>query len=121
MRQGNIIEYLQRNPEDEPTRLDFIIEIADAIQWLHDLQPPVVHTDIKGLKFLISNFRHCYLADFGLSFIVGNHNPQSSSSLRQGTMYWLVPEYLSTSSTVDAYLLAQDICAFGCTIVEVSI
>ncbi|PBK90000.1 kinase-like protein [Armillaria gallica] len=119
MRHGNIIDYIKENSKAAYKRLDFIIEIADAIQWLHSLQPPVVHADIKGANILISDDRHCYLADFGLAFVVGSHNPRSSSSLQQGTIHWLAPEYLDASSHADAYITARDIYAFGCTIVEI--
>ncbi|KAG7448860.1 kinase-like protein [Guyanagaster necrorhizus] len=119
MRQGNIIEYLHKNPQDSHKRPKFVVEIADAIQWLHGLQPPVVHADIKGANILISNDIQCYLADFGLSFVVETHNPRSSSSLKRGTVHWLAPEYLDTSLRTEAYITSRDMYAFGCTIVEI--
>ncbi|KAK0472886.1 kinase-like domain-containing protein [Armillaria novae-zelandiae] len=96
-----------------------IIEIADAIQWLHSLQPPVVHADIKGANILISDDMHCYLADFGLAFVIETFNPQRSSSLQHGTVHWLAPEYLQASSWTEAYITSRDVYAFGCTIVEI--
>ncbi|KAK0465850.1 kinase-like domain-containing protein, partial [Armillaria novae-zelandiae] len=119
MHHGNIIEYLQDNPNDPRERLELIIKIADAIQWLHSLQPPVVHANIKGANILISNDMHCYLADFGLAFVIETFNPRRSSLLRHGTVHWLAPEYLQASSRTEAYITSCDVYAFGCTIVEI--
>ncbi|PBK85265.1 kinase-like protein, partial [Armillaria gallica] len=116
MRHGNIIEYLQDNPRAAHERLELI---ADAIQWLHGFQPPVVHADIKGANILISNDMHCSLADFGLAFVIETFNPRSSSSLRRGTVHWLAPEYLVASLRTEAYITSRDMYAFGCTIVEI--
>ncbi|KAK0477408.1 kinase-like domain-containing protein, partial [Armillaria novae-zelandiae] len=96
-----------------------IIKIADAIQWLHSLQLPVVHANIKGANILISNDMHCYLADFGLAFVIETFNPRRSSSLRHGMVHWLAPEYLQASSWTEAYITSLDMYAFGCTIVEI--
>ncbi|KAK0203503.1 kinase-like domain-containing protein [Desarmillaria ectypa] len=70
-------------------------------------------------NILISNDMHCYLADFGLAFVVETFNPRSSSSLRRGTVHWLAPEYLDASSRTEAYITSRDTYAFGCTIIEI--
>ncbi|KAK0470529.1 kinase-like domain-containing protein, partial [Armillaria novae-zelandiae] len=118
----NIIDYTKkvRRPHSNAWIL-YIIEIADAIQWLHSLQPPVVHADIKGANILISDDKRCYLANFGLALVVGSHNPRSTSSLQQGTIHWLALGYLDASSHADIYITSRDIYAFGCTVVEVCV
>ncbi|KAK0207432.1 hypothetical protein IW262DRAFT_1282122, partial [Armillaria fumosa] len=123
---GNIIQYLQDNPNAAQEQL----ELVYAIQWLHGLQPPVVHAKSKGYRLflfqpssklfpvsfqaniLIGNNMHCYLADFGLTFVIETFNPQR-------TVQWLASEYLHPSSSTEAYITSHNMYAFGCTIVEV--
>ncbi|KAF9022901.1 hypothetical protein BDZ89DRAFT_956203, partial [Hymenopellis radicata] len=48
MENGTIVEFLKRNPQHD--RMKAILEIAEGIQYLHNLDPPVVHGDIKGVS-----------------------------------------------------------------------
>ncbi|KAE9408796.1 kinase-like protein, partial [Gymnopus androsaceus JB14] len=91
--------------------------IATGLAYLHGLEPPVVHGDIKGANILIADDARCCLADFGLS---QSFNPTHSTTI-QGSLRWLAPEFINPTSQlqpVAGSLTSRDIYAFGCTVVE---
>lgn len=55
---GTLFDLLHRKTEiqlDWPTRIKFIKDIARGIEYLHYYNPPLIHRDLKSLKFLIFN------------------------------------------------------------------
>jgi serine/threonine protein kinase len=55
---------------DWSTRLNIIVEIARGLAYLHkDLQPPVIHRDIKASNILLNMNYNPKIADFGLAFL----------------------------------------------------
>ncbi|KAJ3818883.1 kinase-like domain-containing protein, partial [Lentinula raphanica] len=106
------------------------VQIAEGVAYLHGLDPPVVHGDIKGVRtimfsqcanILISDDFHCCLADFGLSILdTQSVNPTQSTTF-QGSLRWLAPEFINPSSSsrpIQGQLTSRDIYAFGCTVCE---
>ncbi|KAK0459035.1 kinase-like domain-containing protein, partial [Armillaria novae-zelandiae] len=47
---GNILSYLQAHPDHD--RLTSLVQVADAMKYLHNLDPPVIHADIRGVRLL---------------------------------------------------------------------
>ncbi|KAF9068273.1 kinase-like domain-containing protein [Rhodocollybia butyracea] len=120
---GDIISYAQKNPLDLDAKLKHTAQIAEGLVYLHGLDPPVAHGDIKGANILISDdCNSCCLADFGLSVLdTQSMNPTQTSST-QGSLRWLAPEFINPPSYTVAgagMLIPRDIYAFGCTIVEI--
>ncbi|KAF9018178.1 kinase-like protein [Hymenopellis radicata] len=117
MKNGSLMEFLQRNPEHD--RMKAILEIAEGIQYLHDFDPPVVHGDIKGANILVKNDWSCCLADFGLALLAESRSPGSSAMELRGSLRWLPPEMMNFSLFENDYFTALDIYSFGCTIIEI--
>ncbi|KAF8904847.1 kinase-like domain-containing protein [Mucidula mucida] len=115
MKNGNIMGFLLDHPNHD--RLQSIVDIAEGIRYLHDLDPQIVHADIRGANVLVSDDFHCVLADFGISLMAETQAP-GSTTLSQGTTRWLPPEMIDTSLFEKAYLPARDIYSFGCTVIE---
>ncbi|KAJ3759893.1 kinase-like domain-containing protein, partial [Lentinula raphanica] len=106
------------------------IQIAEGVAYLHGLDPPVVHGDIKGVctimfsqcaNILISDDFHCCLADFGLCILDTQSVSPTQSTTFQGSLRWLAPEFINPSSSsrpIQGKLTSKDIYAFGCTMCE---
>lgn len=69
---------------------------------------------------MISDDRHCRLADFGLSVLdTQSMNPAVTATV-QGSLRWLAPEFINpTPMPINENLMSRDIYAFGCTMFEV--
>ncbi|THU92119.1 kinase-like protein, partial [Dendrothele bispora CBS 962.96] len=122
MQNGDIGSFLRKSNESRfDEKLNLIREIAEGLSYLHGLDPPIVHGDIKGSNVLISDDFHCCLADFGLSFIETQSNNTSSSAHIHGSVRWLAPELMNPDivPTETGCSKTRDIYAFGCTVVEV--
>jgi serine/threonine protein kinase len=69
---GTVADHLhgQRAPERAlswPLRLSVAVESAAALTYLHAIEPPVVHRDVKTTNILLDADYHVKVADFGLS------------------------------------------------------
>ncbi|KAF5373016.1 hypothetical protein D9758_001463 [Tetrapyrgos nigripes] len=125
MSNGDIGSFLRKSASESSVdrKIGLITEIAEGLNYLHGLDPPVIHGDIKGSNVLISDDLHCRLADFGLSMIETQTQSHSitSSANNRGSIRWLAPELINPDSvhTDLAGSKTRDIYAFACTIVEV--
>ncbi|XP_047167016.1 receptor-like serine/threonine-protein kinase At4g25390 [Vigna umbellata] len=71
MHNGNLHDALLRSKTPHLTswknRFSIILDIARGIHYLHSLDPPVIHGDIKPSNILLDNTFCAKLADFGLA------------------------------------------------------
>ncbi|KAK0439172.1 kinase-like domain-containing protein [Armillaria borealis] len=115
---GNIMSYIEAHPDHD--RLTSLVQIAEGMKYLHGLNPPIVHADIRGANILVMDDLCCCLADFGLSLFAESQTLDSSSRMSKGSARWLAPEYIDPDAVIDrAYVTARDVYAYGCTVVEV--
>ncbi|KAK0487229.1 kinase-like domain-containing protein [Armillaria novae-zelandiae] len=114
MNNGNIMSYLQVHPDHD--RHTSLVQVAEGMRYLHNLDPPLVHADIRGANILVTDDLRCCLADFGLSLFAGSQTLNSSS---RGSIRWLAPEYMDPDLFDGLYFTARDIYAYGCTVVEI--
>ncbi len=85
---GQLYSLLKRhNRLDEKTAAQYILEVITAVEYLHNLDPPIIHRDIKPENILLDENYRVKLADFGWS------NYVSSDEVRK--TYCGTPEYLS--------------------------
>ncbi|KAJ7584964.1 kinase-like domain-containing protein [Mycena floridula] len=126
MSNGNLIQFLHQHPDFD--RRNAIIDIASAMQYLHENLPPIVHADIRGvgcsfcsMLLLVRDDLRCCLADFGLCSIAASFSVTSSSSGNgKGAIRWMAPELFVTSGDGNQLKSpSRDIYAFACTILEV--
>ncbi|KAJ7869288.1 kinase-like domain-containing protein [Mycena olivaceomarginata] len=93
MENGCLMRYPEQNPDYD--RLKAVMETAEGMRYLHELDPPIVHPDIRGANILVTDDGHCCLADFGLSAVTG----MTVTSVRKGgSVAWMAPEIMEEIS-----------------------
>ncbi|MFZ4401314.1 MAG: protein kinase domain-containing protein [Bacteroidales bacterium] len=98
----------------------FIIQISDALKYLHSQQPQIIHQDIKPDNVLMDANGNFLLTDFGISTkirrtLTKSMGNQTSSS---GTTAYMAPERFSKELTERAPINANDIFSLGVTLFE---
>ncbi|KAJ6577986.1 kinase-like domain-containing protein [Mycena capillaripes] len=104
MKNGNVMAFLERYPNWYPysNKISLVRDIANGLEYLHDLDPPVVHGDIKGANILINDDGRACLADFGLALAFETQAfSTSSAGSTRGTLRWLAPEILDSSKKAE--------------------
>ncbi|KAF8377201.1 hypothetical protein HHK36_030574 [Tetracentron sinense] len=105
-----------RSPLSWETRIKIIREVAMGLSYLHYLESPIIHRDIKASNVLLDSEFEAHIADFGFARrIQGTHSHVSTQVA--GTMGYMPPEYKdgATAATVKA-----DVYSFGILMLEVA-
>ncbi|XP_024030376.1 serine/threonine-protein kinase CTR1 isoform X2 [Morus notabilis] len=77
---------------DERLRLNMAYDVANGMNYLHQLKPPIVHRDLKSPNLLVDSTYTVKVCDFGLSR--SKVNTFLSSKTAAGTPEWMAPEVL---------------------------
>ncbi|THV03284.1 kinase-like protein [Dendrothele bispora CBS 962.96] len=114
---GNALSYVKTYDHKVNYR-QMIKGIALGLKVLHDMEPPVVHGDIKAANIVIDNFGHPLLADFGLSQIVEDITgiPFTQSRGVSDSYRWFAPEVCVGEGRLS---IMSDIYAYAMTVLEV--
>ena len=76
------------------------IQAVKAVNFLHNLSPPIIHRDIKPSNFLVHENGDLKLADFDLAVNYDSTSPNSSEFPGgfAGTLAYMAPEFLLVNS-----------------------
>ncbi|POM75180.1 TKL protein kinase, partial [Phytophthora palmivora] len=88
---GDLQNYLQKNGDLMSWAKDKIhiaVGIAQALEYLHALTPPLIHRDLKSKNILLTRMLEPKLIDFGVS----RARQECSMTAGVGTPYWTAPE-----------------------------
>lgn len=77
---------------DHRRRMRMALDVAKGINYLHCLNPPIVHWDLKSPNLLVDKNWTTKVCDFGLSRFKANTFISSKSVA--GTPEWMAPEFL---------------------------
>ncbi|XVE95172.1 hypothetical protein REPUB_Repub02eG0073200 [Reevesia pubescens] len=77
---------------DQRRRLRMALDVAKGINYLHCLNPPIVHWDLKSPNMLVDKNLNVKVCDFGLSRFKADTFISSKSVA--GTPEWMAPEFL---------------------------
>ncbi|KAG2341075.1 kinase-like protein [Suillus weaverae] len=120
MKNGHLNAYLKRTDAD---RAPLVLDIARGLEYLHGMQPTIVHGDLKGVNILVTSSGRACLADFGLATTQDSQAQLQTTTISvAGTPSFMAPELLEARA--NAHLLSAldrrpcDIFAFGCICYE---
>ncbi|XP_066189226.1 receptor-interacting serine/threonine-protein kinase 2 [Sylvia atricapilla] len=86
-------------------RFRILYEIALGVNYLHNMNPPLLHHDLKTQNILLDDEFHIKIADFGMSKwrVISMSQSRSESSLPEGgTIIYMPPEDYNPSQKTRA-------------------
>ena len=95
-----------------------MLDIARGMHYMHTLEPPLMHRDLKTLNLLLAekvegpnDYVLCKITDFGLT----RADDLTGMKTQVGTFHWMAPEVLQD----DPYSLKADVYSFGIVMWEI--
>ncbi|KAK1227759.1 Homeobox protein tos8 [Marasmius sp. AFHP31] len=123
MTNGDVMSYCRERNSGLDIKLRMMQEMCEGIRYLHEHDPPIVHSDIKGINLLVDDDDRCRISDFGLCTIEedspqGRVSASASQAAMRGSVPWLAPELMNPSCVEAPNRTTRDIYALGCTMYE---
>ncbi|KDQ14597.1 hypothetical protein BOTBODRAFT_32344 [Botryobasidium botryosum FD-172 SS1] len=107
---GNIRSHLREYNDID--RLRVLCQTAQALKYLHEHNPQIIHGDLKAENILQTNDKNILLCDFGLATMAELR--LSTESNMAGSPMYMAPELLNPSTDTDGARTAMsDVFAFG--------
>ncbi|XP_057504582.1 receptor protein-tyrosine kinase CEPR1-like [Actinidia eriantha] len=118
MPNGNLWDALHKGKVllDWPTRHQIALGIAQGLAYLHhDLNPSIIHRDIKSTNILLDINYQPKVADFGIAKVLqARGGKDSTTTVIAGTYGYLAPEYAYSSKATTKC----DVYSFGVVLME---
>ncbi|KAG8989973.1 hypothetical protein FRB94_013836 [Tulasnella sp. JGI-2019a] len=115
---GNVKDYLQQMKPSSLDRLGLVLDTICAVEYLHNMDSPVVHGDLKALNVLMSNERRAILCDFGLAVAADEvQSGLTTSRGFKGSIRYCSPELVMEEEARRSP--ASDMWAWGCLVLEI--
>ncbi|KAG9019710.1 hypothetical protein FRB90_010980 [Tulasnella sp. 427] len=111
---GSLSSYISENPSlTDVNKIKLIKDAACGLAYLHSLQPPIIHGDIKPDNVIITDDIVASLCDFGISRVMtslGTHTGLTTSGQGAGTAGFQAKELFDEDSSPTE---KSDVYAFG--------
>ncbi|KDP35232.1 hypothetical protein JCGZ_09391 [Jatropha curcas] len=109
-------EQFPRPPLSWGARIKAVKGVASGLAYLHQLETPIIHRDIKASNVLLDLDFVAHIADFGLARAIDGSHSHVSTQVA-GTMGYMPPEYKEgvTIATPKA-----DVYSFGILMIEIA-
>lgn len=91
---------------NEKIAIEYIYQILDGLDYIHNLNPPIIHRDIKLSNIMINNDGIIKIIDFNTSRLYDKHD--SRDTVIMGTAGYAAPEqygFTQTDCRSDIYAL----------------
>lgn len=109
-------EKKERYQLDDRKKNKLLLEVCQAISYLHGQTNPIIHQDIKPDNILVSENCDIKLCDLGLAkFKTMATQFRTVVGSLKGTIAYMAPEILLSEATAST---SSDIWSLGCTILE---
>jgi len=119
MSNGNTLLYLEKYPDSD--RVPLLFDVACGLDYLHSLDPSVIHGDLKAVNILITPSKRACIMDFGLASLDSDFRlllTSSSSREPRGSLRWQAPELLQCDDSIPQTQYGNtretDMYSFGC-------
>eukprot|EP00771_Trimastix_marina_P001927 gnl/Trimastix_PCT/3037.p1 GENE.gnl/Trimastix_PCT/3037~~gnl/Trimastix_PCT/3037.p1 ORF type:complete len:725 (-),score=71.40 gnl/Trimastix_PCT/3037:37-2076(-) len=114
MARGSLFELLHSNIElSWELRMMMALDAALGMSYLHNMNPPLLHRDLKSQNLLVDDTLVVKVADFGVSRF---DEPIAATMTFAGTPLWTAPELYSCD--VRRFGLPADVYSYGITLWE---
>lgn len=111
---GNDDAFGERLPLSWETRMKIIRGVANGLCYLHGLDKPIIHRDIKASNVLLDSEFEAHIADFGLARRIDTSHSHVSTQFA-GTIGYMPPEY---RDGVNVANVKVDVYSFGVLMLE---
>ncbi|KAJ6412481.1 hypothetical protein OIU84_005517 [Salix udensis] len=98
------------------TRIKIVRGVANGLVYLHGLDTPIIHRDIKASNVLLDSSFEAHITDFGLARIIDSLHSHLSTQVA-GTLGYMPPEY---KEGVIGATAKADVYSFGILMFEVA-
>ncbi|OAY44982.1 serine/threonine-protein kinase-like protein At5g23170 [Manihot esculenta] len=117
MPNGSLHEMLHgaQTPPSWPKRVEIALQIARAIQVLHESKPLVIHRDIKSTNILFDSNWNVKLADYGLAVLSRADSSSHQTIQPAGTIGYIDPCYTTPSKLSTK----NDVFSYGVVLLEI--
>ncbi|XP_072359942.1 ankyrin repeat and protein kinase domain-containing protein 1-like isoform X5 [Scyliorhinus torazame] len=112
MENGSLASLQQQELVPGPLKVRLIHEVALGMNYIHGLQPPLLHLDLNPRNVLLDEGLHAKVADFGLSKLKQFASSSALTSIA-GTIEYLPPEALKSDINQYKPIPATDVYSFG--------